>query len=83
MAEPISSLTSATDDDDRLEEAIDREFRAFRKRLDMTSQDVMRVTGLSTAMLSKIENGQAAPSLNTLNALARAFDVPTGATRST
>ena len=73
--EPLSNSHDSVADLD-LEAAIGREVRTFRKRLNMTLQDVTRVTGLSTAMLSKIENGQATPSLGTLKALARAFEVP-------
>ena len=65
----------AEDDDRRLEQAIGREVRVFRHRLGMTLRDVTRVTGLSTPMLSKIENGQTAPSLGTLESLARAFEI--------
>jgi transcriptional regulator with XRE-family HTH domain len=42
----------------------------------MTLTELSRLTGLSGAMLSKIENGQASASLSTLKTLARAFNVP-------
>jgi transcriptional regulator with XRE-family HTH domain len=63
-------------DDNALETAIGVEVRTFRRDLGMTLQDVSRVTGLSVAMMSKIENGQTAPSLATLKALSKTFDVP-------
>lgn len=63
-------------DDNRLEDAIGLELRRLRKKFDMTLQDLAQLTGLSIAMVSKIENGQAAPSLSTLKAFSRAFDVP-------
>jgi transcriptional regulator with XRE-family HTH domain len=62
--------------DNRLEVAIGREVRAFRKDLDMTVMELARAAGLSTGMLSKIENGAISPSLATLQALSRALQVP-------
>lgn len=62
--------------DSSLEVAIGREVRAFRKALDMTVMDLAKASGLSTGMLSKIENGSISPSLATLQALSRALHVP-------
>ena len=62
--------------DNALEIAIGAEVRGFRRRLNLTLTDVSQLTGLSGAMLSKIENGQTSASLSTLKTLARAFDVP-------
>ena len=62
--------------DSSLEVAIGREVRTFRKALDMTVMDLARASGLSTGMLSKIENGGISPSLATLKALSRALHVP-------
>ena len=63
-------------DDNKLEGAIGLELRRLRKKFGMTLHVLARLTGLSIAMVSKIENGQAAPSLSTLKAFSRAFDVP-------
>ncbi len=60
----------------RLEVAIGREVRIFRKELDMTVMELARAAGLSTGMLSKIENGGISPSLATLQSLSRALQVP-------
>ncbi|MGH6959323.1 MAG: helix-turn-helix domain-containing protein, partial [Dongiaceae bacterium] len=60
----------------RLEVAIGREVRAFRKKLDMTVADLAKLADLSAGMLSKIENGMTSPSLDTLQALSRALHVP-------
>ena len=46
----------------------------IRRRLNLTLTEVSQLTGLSGAMLSKIENGQTSASLSTLKTLARAFD---------
>lgn len=62
--------------DNALEVAIGAEVRGFRRRLNLTLTEVSQLTGLSGAMLSKIENGQTSASLSTLKTLARAFDVP-------
>ncbi len=60
----------------RLEVAIGREVREFRKKLDMTVADLAKLADLSAGMLSKIENGMTSPSLETLQALSRALHVP-------
>ncbi len=62
--------------DNRLEMAIGREVRAFRKKQDLTVNDLAKLTGLSTGMLSKIERGIASPSLATLRSLSAALQVP-------
>jgi len=60
----------------RLEVAIGREVREFRRKLDMTVADLAKLADLSAGMLSKIENGMTSPSLDTLQALSRALHVP-------
>jgi transcriptional regulator with XRE-family HTH domain len=62
--------------DQRLERAIGNQAREYRRKLDMTVVDLARQAGLSPGMLSKIENGLTSPSLATLEALARALQVP-------
>ncbi|MEM6987261.1 MAG: helix-turn-helix domain-containing protein [Pseudomonadota bacterium] len=59
-----------------LEKAIGKQVHAYRTALGMTLAALSRTTGLSTGMLSKIENGQTSPSLATLGALAAALNVP-------
>jgi transcriptional regulator with XRE-family HTH domain len=59
-----------------LEVAIGRELRALRQQQGLTVADLAQKAGLSGGMLSKIENGQASPSLTTLQALAQALQVP-------
>ncbi len=59
-----------------LEVAIGRELRALRQQQGLTVADLSQKAGLSGGMLSKIENGQASPSLTTLQALAQALQVP-------
>jgi len=60
----------------RLEAAIGRQVRKLRLRLGVTVADFARQSGLSAGMLSKIENGVTSPSLDTLQRLAAALNVP-------
>ena len=64
------------DRDGDLESAIGRQVRRLRKRLDMRVTEVAGLAGLSSGMLSKIENGLTSPSLATLQALSTALNVP-------
>jgi transcriptional regulator with XRE-family HTH domain len=59
-----------------LESAIGAEVRRLRKDLDLTVAGLGLAAGISTGMLSKIENGSISPSLVTLNSLASALNVP-------
>lgn len=59
-----------------LEASIGLQVRKLRQVHDMTIGDVARISGLSTSMLSKIENGQTSASLATLGALANALNTP-------
>lgn len=59
-----------------LEVAIGRVVRAYRKQQNITVAELSDLTGLSIGMLSKIENGNTSPSLNTLQTLANALSVP-------
>lgn len=59
-----------------LEVAIGREVRAYRKQQNITVAELSQMTELSIGMLSKIENGNTSPSLNTLQSLANALSVP-------
>lgn len=76
--DPISKdETTGSEDAPRpLEEYVGQEIRRCRKRQDMTVAELASAAGLSQGMLSKIENGQASPSLSTLSALSAALSVP-------
>lgn len=56
--------------------AIGVQIRSLRKRLDITGAELAHQAGLSAGMLSKIENGSVSASLESLEALARALNVP-------
>lgn len=59
-----------------LEQALGVQVRALRRQLDLTVSDLAGAAGISVGMLSKIENGQISPSLSTLQAIAKALNVP-------
>jgi transcriptional regulator with XRE-family HTH domain len=59
-----------------LEASIGAEVRRLRKSLDLTVAELGIAAGISAGMLSKIENGAISPSLSTLEALAKALNVP-------
>jgi DNA-binding XRE family transcriptional regulator len=59
-----------------LEASIGLEVRWLRKAIGWTVAELGMAAGISTGMLSKIENGSTSPSLSTLDALARALNVP-------
>ena len=58
-----------------IEKTIGQHLRALRAREGITIKELGTRTGLSQAMLSRIENGAASPSLKTLKTLARVFSV--------
>jgi transcriptional regulator with XRE-family HTH domain len=59
-----------------LESEIGNEVRRLRKSFDLTVSELGIASGISTGMLSKIENGSISPSLSTLSALAKALNIP-------
>src|SRR5690242_8473487 len=59
-----------------IEASIGAEVRRLRKSLDLTVAGLAATSGMSAGMLSKIENGGISPSLATLDALAKALNVP-------
>jgi transcriptional regulator with XRE-family HTH domain len=67
-----------------LESEIGAEVRRLRKSFDLTVAELGVASGISSGMLSKIENGSISPSLSTLSSLAKALNVPiTGLFRET
>ena len=59
-----------------LERALGGQVRTLRRHNDLSVSDLAGAAGISTGMLSKIENGQISPSLATLQAIAGALSVP-------
>ena len=52
------------------------QIRTLRLAAHRTAGDVARTSGVSRSMLSRVERGQVSPSVETLNRIARAIDVP-------
>jgi len=59
-----------------LESEIGAEIRKLRKNFDLTVSELSTAAGISTGMLSKIENGSISASLATLSSIAKALNVP-------
>ncbi len=59
-----------------LEQSIGSYIRQQRRRLDLKGGDLAAASGISTSMLSKIENGQISPSLSSLQSIAAALNTP-------
>lgn len=59
-----------------LEDAIGAQVRDFRKAAGLTVSELANAADVSTAMVSKVENGQIAASLSTLHQLATALNMP-------
>lgn len=80
MMEHGNDALADTDESGGLEEAlaavIAERVREFRQRLGWTVSRLALESGLSKAMLSKIENMQASPSLATLARLSESLSVP-------
>ncbi len=62
-----------------LEQAIGARVRDRRKAAGLTLAELARAAEISTAMLSRIETGQISPSLNTLQLLSGAINMPLSA----
>jgi len=59
-----------------LEKSIGSQVRRNRKISDLTVAELSSAAGISTGMLSKIENGQISPSLSSLQSIANALNMP-------
>lgn len=59
-----------------LQSAIGRQVRAFRQAKGITISQLASEMGISSGMVSKIENGQTAPSLQTLQTLSQVLGLP-------
>jgi len=80
LAEPFPTGSGAPRNDPRaLEKALGLRVRQLRRQQDLSVADLSAAAGLSTGMLSKIENGQISPSLTSVHSLAQALNVPISA----
>ncbi len=74
-----SEQDGASDDIDfevELNSVIAQRIREYRHSRDQTVASLADTSGISKGMMSKIENGQASPSLATLGRISRALEVP-------
>lgn len=55
---------------------IGERIREFRQQRNLSQGDIEQKTGLLRCYLSRVENGHTTPSLQTLNKIARALDMP-------
>ncbi len=72
---PATSAETNDADDRSLYRHLGATIRSLRQKDHLTIADVAAQVGISRGMLSKIENGQAATSLDTLSRIAAAFGV--------
>lgn len=59
-----------------IDKAVGQALRDLREQSRRTARELSVASGVSAAMISRIENGQVSPSLSTLGALADALNVP-------
>ena len=50
--------------------------RTFREQKNLSQEDIEKRTGLLRCYISQVENGHTVPAIETLEKLARAFEVP-------
>lgn len=74
MKKPLETL--AVDASRAVVSAIGAEVRRLRRRQELSARDLAERAGISVAMLSRIETGAAAPSVPTLDGIARGLGVP-------
>jgi len=76
-SERAATVSNAPDAQPRvLERAIGAQIRVIRRDLGLSVSELAASAGISTGMMSRIENGQISPSLSTLQALSGALSVP-------
>jgi len=59
-----------------VDRAIGAALRDLREKSSLSARQLAKQSGVSAAMISRIENAQASPSISTLHALSQALDVP-------
>jgi transcriptional regulator with XRE-family HTH domain len=70
----IDSLGAPSDE--QVSHVVGERVRSVRRALGLTIAQLAEGASLSTAMVSRLENGRTSPSLSTLNRLAQAANVP-------
>ncbi len=72
----MNSVGTDTDDTSNLDIPVGRAVRRYRKKNGLTLVELSQMSGISSAMISRIENGQSTASLSSLNQLAKAMSIP-------
>ena len=75
-APQTNAAPAAAEGRSEITSAVGMAVHSLRVRAGITLRELGRSSGVSPAMISRIENGQVSPSLSTLEALAIALDVP-------
>ncbi len=75
QADYRTGSNAPTEPDRTLERALGARIRSIRREQDLSVMDLASAANISAGMLSKIENGQISPSLNTLQSIAGALHV--------
>lgn len=76
MKENIGAMGSKGIAENAIERSIGREVKLYRAKIGLTIAELAKQAGLSSGMLSKIENGNTSPSLSTLQSLSQALNIP-------
>ncbi|MCV2864601.1 helix-turn-helix domain-containing protein [Albidovulum sediminicola] len=77
MTDPNTDVISIRPDArSEISSAVGTSVSRLRAHASITLRELGKKSGVSPAMISRIENGQVSPSLSTLEALAAALDVP-------
>jgi transcriptional regulator with XRE-family HTH domain len=64
------------DDQEGIDQAIGASLRDLREKSGLSAKQLSVNSGVSAAMISRIESGQVSPSITTLNALSKTLNVP-------
>jgi transcriptional regulator with XRE-family HTH domain len=76
---PLADATAVPNGERALERHIGATLRRLRAAQNLVIADVAKLAGISSGMLSKLENAQSSASLDTLVSLSRALGVPLSA----
>lgn len=71
-----TASNAPTEEKRTLERALGHQIRMLRRERDLSVADLGAAAGISSGMISKMENGQISPSLASINAVASALNVP-------
>lgn len=69
-------LETDTEGTSSLDVSLGQAVKRYRKKNGLTLAQLSRISGISSAMISRIENGQSSASLSSLNQLAKAMSIP-------